>query len=87
MCDLSVLNSQKTNSKSHKYKEHFCLYFKGKEAFCDLFVLNWTSLAAQLVKNLPVMWGNLGLILGLGRSLGEGKGYHFSILAWRIPTV
>ena len=30
--------------------------------------------------------GDLGLILGLGRSPGEGKGYtHSSILAWRIP--
>ena len=29
--------------------------------------------------------GDLGSILGLGRSSGEGKGYHSSILAWRIP--
>ena len=29
--------------------------------------------------------GDLGLIPGLGRSLGERKGYHTSILAWRIP--
>ena len=29
--------------------------------------------------------GDLGLIPGLGRSPGEGKGYPFSILAWRIP--
>ena len=29
--------------------------------------------------------GDLGLIPGLGRSPGEGKGYHFNILAWRIP--
>ena len=28
---------------------------------------------------------DLGFILGLGRSLGEGSGSHFSILAWRIP--
>ena len=27
--------------------------------------------------------GNLGSIPGLGRSPGEGKGYHSSILAWR----
>ena len=31
------------------------------------------SLVAQLVKNLPV--GDLGLISGLGRFPGEGKGY------------
>ena len=29
----------------------------------------------QLVKNLPGNAGDLGLIPGLGRSLGEGKGY------------
>ena len=29
--------------------------------------------------------GDLGLIPGIGRSLGEGKGYLSSILAWRIP--
>ena len=29
--------------------------------------------------------GDLGLTPGLGRSPGEGKDYHSSILAWRIP--
>ena len=29
--------------------------------------------------------GDLGSIPGLGRSRGEGNGYHSSILAWRIP--
>ena len=29
--------------------------------------------------------GELGSIPGLGRSPGEGKSYHSSILAWRIP--
>jgi len=29
--------------------------------------------------------GYLGSIPQLGRSPGEGKGYHSSILAWRIP--
>ena len=29
--------------------------------------------------------GDLGSIPGLGRSPGEGNGYHSSILAWRIP--
>ena len=28
---------------------------------------------------------DLGLIPGLGRSSGEGKGYPLSVLAWRIP--
>ena len=29
--------------------------------------------------------GDLGLILELGRSSGEGNATHSSILAWRIP--
>ena len=29
--------------------------------------------------------GDLGLIPGLGRSPGEGKGSHSNVLAWRIP--
>ena len=29
--------------------------------------------------------GDLGSIPGLGRSPGEGKDTHSSILAWRIP--
>ena len=29
--------------------------------------------------------GDLGLIPGLGRSLGEGNGNPLSTLAWRIP--
>ena len=35
------------------------------------------SLVAQLVKNLPAMRGDLGLMPGLARSPGEGKGYLF----------
>ena len=35
----------------------------------------WSSLVAQLVKNLPATVGDLGSIPGLGRSPGEGKGY------------
>ena len=41
-----------------------------------------------MVKKLPASAGELrdvGLILGLGRSPGEGHGNHSSILAWRIP--
>ena len=41
---------------------------------------SWASLVAQLVKNLPVMW-DLGLIPGLGRSLGEEKGYSLQYSA------
>ena len=47
---------------------------KGGRIFKSL-TNNWLSLVAQLVKNLPVMQEDLGLIPGLGRSPGEGKGY------------
>ena len=46
---------------------------------------SWASLVAQLVKNLPAMWGTWVLSLGWGDSLGKGKATHSSILAWRIP--
>ena len=37
---------------------------------------SWTSLVAQIVKNLPTgNAGNVGSIPGLGRFLEEGKGY------------
>ena len=36
---------------------------------------SWASLVAQLVKNLPAIRGDLGLIPGLGRPPGEGIGY------------
>ena len=39
------------------------------------------SLCAQSACNA----GDLGSILGLGRSPGEGNGNHFSILAWITP--
>ena len=43
------------------------------------------SLVAQLGKKSACNAGDLGLTPGLGRSPGEGKGTHSSILAWRIP--
>ena len=38
-----------------------------------------------MVKNLPVNAGDVGLIPGSGRSLGEEMATHSSILAWKIP--
>ena len=41
-----------------------------------------------VVKNPPAHAGDIrdsGLIPRLGRSHGEGDGYHSSILAWRTP--
>ena len=39
----------------------------------------------SMVKNLPANAGDTGLIPGRGRSPGEGKATHSSILAWEIP--
>ena len=46
---------------------------------------SWTSLVAQLVKNLPPMWETWVLPLGWEDPLEKGKATHSSILAWRIP--
>ena len=46
---------------------------------------SWTSLVAQLVKNLPPMWETWVLLLGWEDPLEKGKATHSSILAWRIP--
>ena len=40
---------------------------------------------AQLVKNMPAMWGTWVRSLGWEDPLEKGKATHFSILAWRIP--
>ena len=46
-----------------------------------MFTTKQASVVAQMVKNLPTMWDNfLGLILGLGRSPGESKGYALQYL-------
>ena len=43
-----------------------------------------TSLMAQMVKNLPVMWENQVQSLGWEDTLEKGMATHSSILAWRI---
>ena len=45
---------------------------------------SWTSLVAQLVKNLPSMWETWVISLGWENPLEKGKATHSSILAWRI---
>ena len=46
---------------------------------------SWTSLVAQLVKNLPAMRETWAWSLGWEDPLENGKASHSSILAWRIP--
>ena len=40
---------------------------------------------AQLVKNLPAMWGTWVQSLGWEDPLEKEKATHSTILAWRIP--
>ena len=47
---------------------------------------SWTSLVAQLVKNLPAMRETWVWSLGW-EDLEKGKAIHSSILAWRIPWI
>ena len=43
------------------------------------------NLTAQMVKNLPAMWGTWVQSLGQEDPLEKGMATHFSTLAWRIP--
>ena len=46
---------------------------------------SWTSLVAQLVKNLPAMQETWVQFLSWEDPLEKGRATHSSILAWRIP--
>ena len=48
-------------------------------------VVLWSSLVAQMVKNLPEMQGTWVRSLGQEDPLEEEMATHSSILAWRIP--
>ena len=47
--------------------------------------IDWASLVAQTVKNLPAMRETWVQSLGWEDPLEEGIATHFSILNWRIP--
>ena len=50
-----------------------------------LFQYSWSSLVAQLVKNLPAMEETWVRSLVWEDPLEKGTATHSSILAWRIP--
>ena len=54
-------------------------------SFLALFFSHWTSLVAQLVRNLPAMQETWVQTLGWDDPLEKGKATHSSILAWTIP--
>ena len=47
-------------------------------------LVNWASMVAQLVHNLPAMRETWVQSLGWGGPLEKGTATHSSILAWRI---
>ena len=47
--------------------------------------MDWASLVAQMIRNLPTVWETWVRFLGWEDPLGEGKAAHSRILAWRIP--
>ena len=52
--------------------------------FCDITSVHYNlHNQAQMVKNLPTMWGTQ--VLFLSRKDPLGMAMHSSILAWRIP--
>ena len=52
---------------------------------CMYILIQWASLVAQTVKNLPAMQVTWVPSLGQEDSLEKGMATHSSILAWRIP--
>ena len=67
------------NEISHKETDKYCI-FSLNNKINELTQQNWTSLVAQMIKNLPAKQKthnaeDPGLILGLGRILREGIGY------------
>ena len=50
-----------------------------------LLIFSSGFLGGSVVKNPPAFAADVGSILGLGRSPGEGNAAHSNILAWGIP--
>ena len=51
----------------------------------EYIIIYWTSLVAQIVKNLPTIWETWVRSLGQEDALEKGMATHTSILARRIP--
>ena len=75
-------------SARHLLKDNICSWsckWSHGTGLCKLSATyHWTSLVAQLVKNLPAMGETWVGSLGWEDPLEKGKATHSSILAWRI---
>ena len=65
--------------------KHFIFEFPKQVGLNVDYAFSWTSLVAQMVKNLPAMQETWVQSLGWEDGLEEGIATHSSILAWRIP--
>ena len=79
-----------THTHTHTHKGPPTVHFRSYLSFITKFenkVLNtcpWTSLVAQMVKNLPAIQETQVQSLGQEDPLEKGMATHSSILAWRI---
>ena len=62
-----------------------CFHSTGKETKF-LLVVEWASLVAQLVNNLPSMQETLVRFQGQEDPLEQGVASYSSIIGWRIPV-
>ena len=65
--------------------ENICYCIGSKLLNTYIYVISWGFPGDPHSKKSACNTGYLGLIPRLGRTPGEGNGYHASILAWRIP--
>ena len=87
---LSLCNCRKSfhqlenqiNTYHYNQNIYFHLMFT---ILLSIFTLDWFSLVAQMVKNLPVMQETCVLSLGWEDTLKDRVATHSSILAGRIP--
>ena len=50
----------------------------------NIFIINWASLVAQMVKHLPAVWETWAQSLGQEDPLKKEIATHSSALAWKI---
>ena len=62
-----------------------CVHTQASPEINHMWMQNWASLVAQIVKNPPAMWETWIRSLGWEDALEEGMATQSSILVWRIP--
>ena len=67
-----------------KSYESVLKYSSSFDSYIGSHIYLWTSLVAQLVKNLPAMQETPVGFLGREDLMEKGQATHSSILAWRI---